>query len=114
MLANGTRESGLVWRKQHPSKLPAYVDSQWIVYRQLGLRRYLSILTTVAMCKYGERRMQGKPFPNHTDFEGDDPWIMGGDFIVRNDGKVIYALHQKMPNERPTIEDLLSCLKDQP
>ena len=111
LAANGTRESSLVWRKQHPSKFPAYADSQWTVYRQFGLRRYLSILTAAAMCMYGERRMQGKPFPNITDYEGDDLWIMGGDFIVRNDGKVIFAFHQKMPYERPTVEDLLSCLK---
>ena len=94
MLANGTREEGLVYRKQHPSKFPAYSDPQWTVYRQLGLRRYLSILTTTAMCGYGERRMRGLAFPELI-FEGDDLWMMGGDFIVRNDGKVIFALHQK-------------------
>ena len=109
LLSNGTRESGLVWRKETPSKFPAYADPQWTVYRQLGLRRYFSILSTTVMCTYGERRMQGIPFQQIT-YEGDDLLIMGGDFIVRNDGKVMFAFQQKMPNERPTVEELLSSL----
>ena len=47
-------------------------------------------------------------------YEDDDLWMMGGDFIVKNDGKVLFALHQTTYNERPPIDDLLSCLKDQP
>ena len=65
------------------------------------------------MCKYGERKMKGINFPN-LEYEDDDLWIMGGDFIVKNDGKVLYALHQTTYYERPSVRDLLSCLKDQP
>lgn len=113
LLTNGTRDDGLVWRKRHPSQFPAYYDPNWTVYRKLGLRRILKILTTEAMCGYGERRIQGIPFPESI-YEGDDLWIMGGDFIVRKDGKIVYALHQTTYYERPSVEDLLSCLKAQP
>ena len=113
LLTNGTREDGLIWRKTHPSQLPAYSDPQHTLYRQLGLRRTLKILTIIAMCKYGERKIKGLDFPDIV-YEDDDLWIMGGDFIVKNDGKVLYALHQTTYYERPPIHDLLSCLKDQP
>ena len=64
------------------------------------------------MCKYGERKIKGLDFPDLV-YEDDDLWIMGGDFIVKNDGKVLFALHQTTYYERPPVSDLLSCLKDQ-
>ena len=36
--------------------------------------RVLSILSTTAMCGYGERRMRGLAFPELT-FVGDDLWM---------------------------------------
>lgn len=60
---------------------------------------------------YAERKMmKGLPFPK--PYEGDDLFIMGGDFIVRKDGKIVYAFHQTTP-ERPDVQDILSCLKTQ-
>ena len=113
LLSNGTREDGLVWRKAHPYQCPVYCDPQHTLYRQLGLRRILKILTTVTMCTYGEWKRKGIKFPELV-YEDDDLWIMGGDFIVKNDGEVLFALHQTTYNERPPVDDLLSCLKDQP
>ena len=63
------------------------------------------------MYGYAERKMKGLPFPTF-DYEGDDPFIMGGDFIVRKDGKIVYAFHQTTP-ECPDVQDILSCLKAQ-
>ena len=54
--------------------------------------------------------MKGLPFPK--PYDGDDTFIMGGDFIVKNDGKVVYAFHQTTP-ERPDVQDILSNLKAQ-
>ena len=55
--------------------------------------------------------MKGLPFPKL--YEGDDPFMMGGDFVVRKDGKIVYAFHQQTP-ERPNLEEILDCLKAQP
>ena len=63
------------------------------------------------MYSYAERKMKhGTPFPKL--YDGDDLFVMGGDFIVRKDGEVVYAFHQTTP-ERPDVQDLLSCLKAQ-
>ena len=59
---------------------------------------------------YAERKMKGHPFPEF--YDGDDPFIMGGDFLVRKDGKIVYAFHQTTPI-RPDVQDILSCLKEQ-
>ena len=112
VLANGTLESGVVWRKENPIPFPAYCDPDWMVYRQLGLRRILPLATSLhGMYHYAERKIKGIPFPKL--YEGDDPFIMGGDFIVRKDGKMVYAFHQTNIWERPDVQDLLSCLKAQ-
>ena len=59
---------------------------------------------------YAERRMKGLPFPER--YEGDDPFILGGDVIVRKDGKVVYAFRQNSA-QRPDVQDILSSLKAQ-
>ena len=110
LLANGNRESGLVWRKANPYRFPAYCDPEWTVYRQLGLRR-IAAFNLAIFYQYAERRMKGIPFPRL--YKGGDPFIMGGDFVVKNDGKIIYAYHQQTI-ERPNVEDILSCFTVQP
>lgn len=70
-----------------------------------------NVMSGNAMSRYAERKIQGHPFPR--PYEGDDLFIMGGDFIVGQDGKIYYAFHQTTP-ERPGVENLLSCLKAKP
>ena len=96
----------------NPSQFPAYCDPEWTVYRQLGLRRMIGVggKPTQRALIYAERKIQGIPFPY--PYEGDDLFIMGGDFIVKRDGEIVYALHQTTV-DRPGIDDLLSCLKAQ-
>ena len=68
--------------------------------------------TEGAVIHYAERKIQGIPFPQ--PYEGDDLFIMGGDFIVRKDGEIVFAFHQTTTVDRPDTDDLLSCLRDQP
>ena len=112
LLANGTREDGLICRKAHPSQPTVYCDPHQSLYRQLGLRRVLKFLTTTVMCMYGEQKMKGLDFPDLV-YEDDDLWIMGGDFLVKSDGNVLFALHQTTYYERPSVSNLISCLKEQ-
>ena len=113
-ITNGTREDGLLWQTklQHPSVAPVLVDPEWLLYRKLGLRRYCDILTTEAMSGYGERLVSGVPLPKLI-YNDDDFWIMGGDFIVQQDGKIVYALKQRTFYQRPSVEELLSFLEEQ-
>ena len=112
LLANGTWRNGVIWRKENPIQFPAYCDPEWTVYRQLGLRRIIGIGATMSNfgMHYAERKMKGLPFPKL--YEGDDLLIMGGDFIVKKDGKIVYAFHQTTP-QCPDVQDILSCLKAQ-
>ena len=113
-IANGTRKEGLLWQTklQHPSKAPVLVDSDWRLYRKLGLRRFCDFLTTETMSGYGELAVSGLPFPKLI-YNDDDLCIMGGDFIVQQDGKLVYALKQRTYNQRPSVEELLSFLEEQ-
>jgi len=113
-ITNGTRKDGLLWQTklQHPNKAPVLVDSDWLLYRKLGLRRYCDIFTTETMISYGELMVSGVSFPKLI-YDDDDLCIMGGDFIVQRDGKLVYALKQYTYNQRPSVEELLSFLEEQ-
>lgn len=110
IIANGSREEGLVWQKEHPYKFPVLIDPEWLLYRKLGLRRYVHFLTTEVMIAYGEALVKGIPFPKLT-YDDDDLCIMGGDLIVQKDGKLVYALKQHTIIQRPTVEELLLFLQ---
>ena len=110
IVANGSREEGLVWQQNHPYKCPTLTDSEWLLYRKLGLRRYIDFLTTEVMSAYGEGLVRGLPLPQLT-YADDDLCIMGGNFIVQKDGKLVYALKQRSYNQRPSVEELLSFIE---
>ena len=110
LVANGTREEGLVWQKEHPLKFSTLIDTEWLLYRKLGLRRYIGFLTTEVVSAYGEGRVRGMALPKLT-YDDDDLCIMGGDFIVQQDGKLVYALKQQTYDQRPSVEELLSFLQ---
>ena len=110
IVANGTREEGLVWQKEHPLKFSTLIDTEWLLYRKLGLRRYIGFLTTEVVSAYGEGLVRGIALPKLT-YDDDDLCIMGGDFIVQQDGKLVYALKQQTYDQRPSVEELLSFLQ---
>ena len=112
VVTSGSREDGLKWRERFPdNKIPnKLVDSDWVLYRKLNLRRYCDILSTWAMGTYADKNIRGIPLPVLEYV--DDLWIMGGDFIVRQDGLIVYALHQRTFYIRPSNEELFSALKE--
>ena len=112
IIANGTKEEGMVWQKEHRYNFPTLTDPKWLLYRKLGLRRYVDFLTTEVVIAYGEGMVGGVPLPKLT-YDDDDLCIMGGDFIVQKDGKLVYALKQQTINQRPTVEELLLFLQQQ-
>ena len=61
---------------------------------------------------YAERKIKTEEFSFPKPYKDDDLFIMGGDFVVRQDGKVVYAFHQTTPI-RPAAQDILSRLKEQ-
>ena len=59
---------------------------------------------------YGEKLAKSEPLPQaYADIE-DDPHQMGGDFILDNQGKLLFAYRSKVPNDRPAVDLILQTL----
>lgn len=113
MVFSGSRKDTLLWEEQNERiKMAKFVDANWLLYRKLNLRRHVDILTSHNMCKYGEQMVGGGESPSSSvQYPDDDLWIMGGDFIVTQDGLLVYAYHQRTFYQRPAVEELLDALK---
>ena len=110
VVTSGSREDGLKWRERNlDNTLSKMADSEWVLYRKFNLRRKVH-LHTREMCTLAEKLIAGIHFPV-SDYTDDDLCIMGGDFIARRDGLLVYALHQQTI-DRPSTEELLSVLRE--
>ena len=113
VVENRSKRDGLIWRKDKPYKLPVIVDPEWLLYRRLGLRRYI-FLSAEGMLEYAEGLVAGAPLPDLTGvYNDDDFFMMAGNLITQSDGKLVYVLKQRHFNQRPSVEELLLFLEQQ-
>ena len=110
VVAQGLRESGLQWKKDYGLQFPLLIDRDMRFYRQFGLRRRLKLVWNLEIFTfYAARVVEGGK--DNMVYPGDDLTLMGGDFIVRRNGEVIFAHAQTSQFDRPQISDLKNCLK---
>ena len=110
MASNGVRDSGLEFIKSSTLPFPLVLDGTRLFYRQLGLKRSIKAVWSVATLKaYAEEKVA--EVPPTPALDGDDLHVMGGDFILDKSGKLIYAYPSKTSSDRPTIDQVLSELK---
>ena len=110
MVAQGLRESGLQWKKDYGLPFKLVVDRDMVFYQQFGLRREVKLVWNLEIFTfYAAKVIDGRK--DNMPYEGDDLTVMGGDFIVRQDGEVIFAHVQTGQFDRPQVTDFLSCLR---
>lgn len=112
IIAQGLQESGVQWKKDHDLSFPLLIDRDMVFYRLFGLRRNVKAAWNLEIYRfYAARAVEGQYSDSEEVYDGDDMAVMGGDFIVKQNGEVIFARTQEGPFERPEIADLLQCLK---
>ena len=91
--------------------LRLFLDGGLTLYRLLGLRRSAKAVWNVAtMLSYAEEAVLG--LPGHRALPGDDLHVLGGDFVVDGQGRLVYAYCSKHSSDRPQLKEILSCLDD--
>ncbi len=112
MVAHGIRESGLKWLENTQLPFPLVLDKELRLYRALGLRKsVLGVWRIDSVLGYAEERLAGvKGAPV---YEGDDLHVMGGDFFVDSEGRLVYSYRSAKSRDRPSVEDLLGVLSKQ-
>ncbi|XP_042218984.1 uncharacterized protein LOC121864128 isoform X1 [Homarus americanus] len=100
------------WRLETACPFPYYTDPSHALYQLLGLKRSVaSVWNTATLSYYGAQIAKGIPLPeSYTDIE-DDPHQMGGDFILDKQSKLQFVYRSKVPNDRPSVDLILTALK---
>lgn len=108
--SNGVRDSGLEFMKSANLSFPLLLDGTREFYRHLGLKRSIKAVWSVPTLKsYAEEKVA--EVPPTPALAGDDLHVLGGDFVVDREGKLVYAYPSKTSSDRPTIEQVLEELK---
>ena len=88
-----------------------FVDPARQLYNAFGLKRSVAKVWSIsALVYYAEQKQAGRKLV--AMFEEDDPTQMGGDFVFDKDGKLALVYRSKVSTDRPSVEDLLKCVKD--
>ena len=88
-----------------------FVDPERHLYNALGLRRSVAKSWSIpALVYYAEQKRAGRKLA--AMFEEDDPNQIGGDFILDEQGRLALIHRSKTPTDKPSVEELLSCVKD--
>lgn len=88
-----------------------FVDPARQLYRVLGLTRSVAKVWSISsLVYYAEQKRAGRKLV--AVFEEDDLTQMGGDFVFDKDGKLALVYRSKVSTDRPSVEDLLKCVKD--
>ena len=88
-----------------------FVDPARQLYNALGLKRSVAKVWSIsALVYYAEQKRAGRKLV--AMFEEDDPTQMGGDFVFDKDGKLALVHRSKVSTDRPSVEELLKCVKD--
>ena len=109
VITAGTIESGKKWQQNTGIKFPLLANSDWSLYRMLGCKRNVSTVHTIKnMAGYAEAAIAGNLLTPESMYDGDDVHIMAGDYIVNKEGKFLYAHPTKTPQDRPSVDHLLT------
>ena len=102
-------EKGELWRTETQCPFEVISDTQKLLYRHFGLPRTIDKVWSLDMIRhYAEKKSQGIPLVPM--YEDDDPYQIGGNFIVSSEGTVMMGHPSQTPTDRPSNDKILHCL----
>jgi len=95
-------ETGCQWRFVQ--------DAGRRLYSSLGLGREVCAVWSLSSVRYYAQMLRaGRQLPTSL-MKDDDPYQMGGDFLVASDGQLLLAYSSKTPQDRPSVEVIFAAL----
>ena len=105
-------DKGKQWVSETACPFVVISDPQKRIYRHFGLPRTIDKVWSLNMVKhYAEKKSQGVALVPM--YEDDDPYQIGGDFIISSDGIVVMGHPSSTPVDRPSNDKILRYLKKQ-
>jgi len=106
----GNVEGAKKWLQDTKCEFRMFVDPERRLYNALGLKRSVAkVWSIAALVYYAEQKCTGRKLV--AMFEEDDPTQMGGDFILDEYGKLALVHRSKVSTDRPSVEELLKCVR---
>jgi NAD(P)-dependent dehydrogenase (short-subunit alcohol dehydrogenase family) len=109
IVGNGARPFAEAFREDLGVEGPLLVDPELRAYRAAGLRRgRLEILSPRVPLHAVRALLSGS---RQTSVQGD-PWQLGGVFVIRPGGELVYRFASAEAGDHPPIDDVLAALAD--
>ena len=104
-------EDALIWKEETKCNYTVISDEQRTLYSLFGLPRTVSKVWSLNIVHHyaGLKANNIKLVPMYED---DDPYQLGGDFVINKDGCVLLSHPSQTPTDRPAISSLLSAVSD--
>ena len=111
MVGIGKESNAKEWMEANKVKIPfpLLLDPEAKLYRELGLERSVAGVWRIPLLlDFSEKSLAGKL--NTVHFEGDDLYMLAGDYIVDSSGKLVLAYSAVTSHDRPSVEEILAVL----
>jgi len=99
------------YEREHRFPFPLFCDPKRDAYRCFGLTRASaqSFLRPTVIAGYVRLMIRGwKP---RAIQRGEDPFQLGGDFIVDEKQRVVYSYRSRVATDRPEVKKLIDMLR---
>jgi NAD(P)-dependent dehydrogenase (short-subunit alcohol dehydrogenase family) len=107
IVGNGTQEFASAFREDEGVEGPLLVDPELRAYRAAGLRRGRVELLSPRLPLNAIRALRGGA--RQRDVQGD-PWQLGGVFVVRPGGDLVFRHVSREAGDHPPLDDVLAAL----
>ncbi len=98
--------------KQHPWPFPVVTDPERKAYTELNLGRasLATIFRPTALRHYAG--LIAKGWLPRLPVGGEDPYQLGGDFVLNSERRLIFAHRSTDPSDRPRLAVLLDAVRE--
>lgn len=111
VVSYGSLEGATFWLDQTGIKFDMLFDAERVVYQALGLgSSFAKVMKFRSVLHYSEFLVMNRKFPDVPPQFLNDLFQMGGDFVLDEDGKVIFSYRCKNPADRPAAAQILAAV----
>lgn len=111
VVSYGSLEGATFWLEQTGFEFDMLLDTERTVYKMFGLGSSMSkVMKFKLMFHYSEIMAMNRTLPEMPPQFIEDLFQMGGDFVLEQDGKVIFSYRCKSPVDRPSATQILATV----
>jgi dehydrogenase/reductase SDR family protein 12 len=110
IVGNGAENFAAAFREDFDLDCPILVDPDLHAYRAAGLRRGRVELLSPRLPLNALRALRAGS--RQTGVQGD-PWQLGGVFVIRPDGELMYRYVSREPGDHPPVDEILEALEEE-